>query len=258
MKTELVTIYIIKSPNREHAIDANTFIGSTTMDFAIKEVAAIFPKKDNGFGNFSQKFLKNYKRTAMLGEYGCLLSHASIWSDIEINKNAVSIVLEDDAEIVPSKGLEYLLKFMNSQHHSTIVRLGKSKVLKEDVQRLSNKKPGSVIARKGSSKIIKEWFLNTDGTVGYVLNLEAAVVLSNLRHVEDGRLVDDWKFAENKGICVYQFKPFLIYEKTSMSTICNVDDIRVGLNNRTRGYLKYCLTVVSRIVNLLRGFGFTN
>lgn len=254
----MTNIYVIKSGGRQLQFDAVTDFYSDLTPGAIEMVPGIFPKKSELPFEYIDRFRKNYRRPPLVGEYGCLLSHALIWKKIVDTNSELAIVLEDDARIISNKNFEFLREYFLSVASPTIVRLGKSKISAEDFKKLSALKAATILKARDENTIVNEWFLNTDGTVAYALNFKAANILAKSMHVSDGRLVDDWQYTKRLGVNVYTLKPYPICECFERSTISSLVDRRVSRDNFSKSMIKKMIVLVSRAFNLARGFGFRN
>ncbi|MGV0954045.1 MAG: glycosyltransferase family 25 protein [Fluviibacter sp.] len=258
MKKTAPNVYIIKSGARQLHFNAITDFYSDLTPGAIEEVPGIFPKEAELPFDYLKKFQKNYQRSPLIGEYGCLLSHTLIWKKITKGNNELAIILEDDAQIISNKNFEFLRDFFLTVDDPTIVRLGKSKITSHDYEKMSMLKAATILKAKNENTIVNEWFLNTDGTVAYAINLKAANILVNSMHVFDGRLVDDWQFTKKLGVNVYTLKPYPICECFEPSTISSLVDTRVSRDNFIKSTIKKIVVIASKAFNMVRGFGFRN
>lgn len=102
-----MNVYIIETPGLTRSLPIHEVLKKSPF-FNLISVPAIMFKEPNEIPDrFFSQFSARYGRPPLAGEYGCLLSHKSIWEKIVVEKKP-AIVLEDDARDIDEIQLESL------------------------------------------------------------------------------------------------------------------------------------------------------
>lgn len=194
---------------------------------------AIFPSAIDE--KYSHQFYENYSRKPMLGEFGCYLSHTTLWGLNQ--KDSAIVVLEDDAICGKQFDIDKVIAYCGGKEYPLIVKLGVSKISKAEQWVYHLVKPAIPVKCVSGKWLCRDMTLNTDGTVGYVINGIAMRLLSG--EVRDrcvGMLADDWKLLHKLGVKIMSVRPFYVFEDEATKSSIDSQKTRsrsLQLNLRT-------------------------
>lgn len=204
-------------------------------ELEIERFEAIFPNSISK--EYSDSFQLRYARAPLKGEYGCFLSHASVWKKFQ-NEEAI-VVLEDDALCGKSQCIKDLIRYCGCKTEPLIIKLGASKLSQKEQWFYYSIKPSAVVKKFYDRFLCREIFLNTDGTVAYVINRRAMRLLCATSHQRRGMLADDWNNLRELGVNIFSLRPFDVFEDEKKESEIDRDQIRNrGVNINLRNILK--------------------
>lgn len=217
----------------------------------IEHFEGIFPSETSK--EYSESFKLRYGRAPLKGEYGCYMSHASVWKKFH-NEQAI-VVLEDDAVCGKSDCIKHLISYCGYRTEPTIIKLGVSKLKQREQWLYYLIKP--ILPKKIflDRILCKEIFLNTDGTVAYVINRCAMQLLSQASYECRGMLADDWNGLRKLGVNVFSLRPFDVFEDGQRESEIDREQLRKrSINYNLTNLIKMLLFLPLSLLFFLLAF----
>lgn len=221
MPQQLVGIFVITMQDCESIFDKykryfnKINISKGNIYKAAEPVSQNFDKK---------KFSEIYKRTVKNGEIGCIQSHLEVLSRFLNGPESYCIVLEDDA-ILEAEFENKILDLVKNKESSIpfFGMLGHSKTVKRYLPFQRIMQPLIVSIETEQTKFGKNRYLNKFGTVGYILDREAAKLYLNFHKKNNFYLADDFHdFSSRTGVEIHHpFQPLLYEDLTTPSYVGN-------------------------------------
>ena len=150
-----------------------------------------------------------YARELNEGEKFCSLGHRFIYNDIYNCSEDWALVLEDDAVLDP--GIRSFIKEVSKLNmgEPAVLILGHSKTVKKNIWVQQLKQPSFNLKEVGT-KVFGERDADLFGTVGYMINGQAAQVISeyNLWFWK----ADHWSIYKNMGVKILHMESPIIWE----------------------------------------------